>query len=200
VDDALADRLAIAELVRLERFYRDQGDWDALLACYTDDATVVTTWFDGGASDFVEASRGMAGRGRHSKHLITPTQIRVNGDRALVESYGEIHFRDVLDGVEVDMTMYCRFFSRVRRTEAGWKLASFEGIYQRDVIAPVDPAERLPIDWDELRRLRPSYRVWAWALTRRGYDVGEDRLGDDRPEQLAAFYEDAERWLTARRP
>ena len=192
----ILDRARIAELVRLERFYRDQGEWEKLHACYTDDATVTTTWFDGTAKEFAEASQEMAvQRGRHTKHLITPTNIRINGDRALVESYGEIHFRDDLEGVEVDTIMYCRFFSRVRRTADGWRLASFEGIYQRDVITPVDPAESLPVDWNELRRLRPSYRVWAYTLGRRGYDVSSEKVGDDRPDLVAAFYAAADRWL-----
>lgn len=191
----LLDKRAIAELVLLERFYRDRGEWDRLAECYTEDSRVKTTWFSGTGREFAEASRAMAERGRHSTHPITPVHIRVNGDRALVESMAEIHNRSVLDGVEVDMVMECRFFSRVRRTPSGWRLATFDGIYHKDSIAPVDPSQRLPIDWDELRALRPSYRVWAYTLSRRGYEVSQDELGDDRPDLLEPFYAAAERWL-----
>jgi hypothetical protein len=134
-------------------------------------------------------------RGRASVHLITPTHIRVNGDRALCESLGEIHNRTALDGVEVDTLMYCRFFSRLRRTSAGWRLVTLNGIYHKDQITPVDPADELPVDWEELRALRPSYRVWAYMISRRGYEIGDEELGDDRPDLLARFYADAERWL-----
>jgi SnoaL-like domain len=193
----LLDRQALMELVRMERFWRDRGEWDRLGACFTADARVRTTWFDGTASEFVAASREMAVRGRHSIHLITPTHVRINGDRALVESPGEIHNRDVLDGVEVDMIMYCRFFSRALRTDAGWRLHSFDGIYQRDVLTPVDPSQRLPVDWGALRRLRPSYRIWAYTLGLRGYDVSQNIPADDRPDLMREFYAEADRWLAA---
>ena len=137
----------------------------------------------------------MAERGRRSKHMITPTDVRIGDARALSESLGEIHNRSTFDGVEVDMVMYCRFFSRLRRTAAGWRLASFEGIYQRDTIQPVNPGDELVLDWTELRRFRPSYRIWSYALSRQGYDVPQDRLGDDRPDLLEPFYAAERRWL-----
>jgi hypothetical protein len=74
----------------------------------------------------------MAERGRHSIHPITPVQVRVNGDRAPVESIDEILNRSTIDGIEVDMTMRCRFVSRAVRTAPGWRLASF----RRHLLAP----------------------------------------------------------------
>ncbi len=100
----------------------------------------------------------------------------------------EIHNRSTLEGVEVDSIMYGRFFSRVVRTAEGWRLASFDGIYSKTVIAPVNPADTVPIDWEELARYRPSYQLWAYMLTRRGYAVGQEELGDDRPDLLEPFY------------
>jgi hypothetical protein len=85
----------------------------------------------------------------------------------------------------------------VQRTPDGWRLASFDGIYGKDAITPVDPSEQLPFDYAELRRLRPSYRVWAYTLGRRGYDVSQDIPADDRPELLEPFYREAEAWLAA---
>jgi SnoaL-like domain len=192
----LTDRLEIVELIRMERYWRDTAQWDRLAAAYTEDSRVRTTWFDGSGAEFAEASREMAEqRGRQSRHLITPTYVRVSGDRALVDSYGEIHNRAAVEGVECDMLMYCRFFSRLRRTPDGWRLQSFDGIYAKDQIAPVDPSASLPFEWGELQRFRPSYRVWAYTLSLKGYEIGDDELGEDRPEQLAAFLEDAESWL-----
>lgn len=192
------DKLAIIELVRLERFWRDQGEWDKLAAAYTEDSYVRTTWFEGTGTEFAEASREMAEeRGRASKHHITPTVVRINGDRALVESLGEIHNRSELDGVEVDTIQYCRFFSRVVRTQGGWRLATFEGIYHKDVMAPVHPGDEVPLEREELGRLRAPFRIWAYMLSRRGYEVSQDDIvADDRPDLLASFYAAAERWLT----
>lgn len=192
----MLDKQAISEIVRLERFWRDRAEWDKLAGAYTADSRVKTTWFDGTGREFAEASREMAEqRGRSSVHMITPTEIRVNGDRALCESLGEIHNRALLDGIEVDTLMYCRFFSRLCRTSAGWRLASLDGIYVKDQITPVDPADVLPVDWTELRSLRPSYRVWAYMISRRGYEIGSEERADDRPDLLAPFYAAADHWL-----
>ncbi len=191
------DKQAIRELVREERFWRDRGEWDKLAGCYTEDSHVKTTWFEGTAREFAAASKEMAERGRHSTHPIEPVHVRVKGDRALVESVAEIRNRGTIGGVEVDMVMYCRFFSRVQRTPEGWRLATFDGIYHKDAMAPVNPREALPVDWDDLRRRRPSYRAWACVLSSRGYDVGADELGDDRADLLEPFYSEAERWLEA---
>ncbi len=189
------DKQAIAELVRLERFWRDSSRWEQLADCYTEDSRVKTTWFEGTGREFAEASRLMAERGRQGTHPITPVHIRLNGDRALVESMAEIHTRWTVDGVELNLVMECRFFSRVRRTPDGWRLATFDGIYHYDTLTPVNPADELPVDWDELRRLRPSYRSLAWALGRSGYTVGLEELGDDRPDLLEPFYRAADHWL-----
>jgi hypothetical protein len=192
------DKLRIAELVRVERLWRDRGEWDKLADAYIAESHVRTTWFSGTGKEFADASREMAERrSRHSKHLINPSEIRVNGDRALVESLGEIHNRDELDGIAVDTIQYCRFFSRLVRTSAGWKFSTFEGIYQKDVISPVYPGDVIPVDRDELAALRPSYRIWAYMLKRKGYEIpqNEDIVSEDRPDLVAAFYREAESWL-----
>lgn len=192
----LLDEAAVTRLVRLERFLRDQGDWDGLAACYTEDSFVRTTWFEGTGPEFAEASRVMAASGRHSKHMIWPASVRVSADQALSESPAVISNRSVIDGIEVDMVQWCRFFSRLVRRDGGWRFASFEGIYVKDEIRPVWPTEPLPERWmDEIRPGRASYRVWAWAMRRRGYDVSSELLGDDRPDLLEPFYAVEDRWL-----
>jgi hypothetical protein len=193
------DKLQIFELVRLERLWRDLGEWDKVAEAYTADAIIRTSWFHGNARDFAAGSKEMADRGRHSKHPIWPVYARVHGDRALVESRAEIQNRSEIDGVAVDTTQYVRFCSRVQRTPEGWRLASFEGIYEKGTIAPVNPADAVPIDWAKVAASTPrtSYQLHAWAITRRGYPVGDDLLGDDRPDQVREFYAAENRWLLA---
>jgi hypothetical protein len=190
------DKLEIAELVRIERLARDSGNWDALAACYVEDSYVRTTWFEGTAREFADASRDMAENGRHSKHPIWPIQVRVNEHRGLVESHSQIQNRSNLDGVEVDMVQYCRFFSQAVRADDGWRLLSFEAIYGKDTITPVNPHETVPMEWSEVEGLRRSYRIWAWAMLRRGYQVNSELLGDDRPELVQAFYGKMDLWLS----
>jgi SnoaL-like domain len=195
----MLERDEIFDLVRVERFYRDQRDWGGLLASYVPHAPVRTTWFDGTIEDFVDASRRkMSGPGASAaKHWIFPTALQINDDRALIESPAAIFDRLTFDNVEFDSFQYCRFVSRLVRIAAGWRLASFEGIYQRDHLRSVNPSEPLPVDWKVIATLRPSYKFLAYTQLRRGYKVDPELLGDDRPDLLAAFYERERRWLAS---
>jgi hypothetical protein len=103
--------------------------------------------------------------------------------------------RITFDNVQFDVHQYCRFFSRVMRTSEGWRLASFEGIYQWDRFQTVNPSDPLPVDWDLLETLRPSYRFLAYTQVRRGYKVNPELIGDDRPDLLKAFYARETQWL-----
>jgi hypothetical protein len=196
----LLERDEIFDLVRVERFYRDQRDWGGLLASYVPHAPVRTTWFDGTIEDFVDASRRkMSGPSASAaKHWIFPTALQINGDRALIESPAAIFDRLTFDNVEFDSFQYCRFVSRLVRTAAGWRLASFEGIYQRDHLRSVNPGEPLPVDLKVIATLRPSYKFLAYTQLRRGYKVDSELLGDDRPDLLAAFYARERHWLASR--
>jgi hypothetical protein len=200
----LLDREEIFDLVRRERHYRDIKNWQSLLESYVPAAPVRTTWFEGPIEKFVEASRRkMSAIGAivsAPKHWIFPTLLEMNGDRALVESMAAIFDRLTFDGVEFDIFQYCRFVSRVARTETGWRLASFEGIYQRDHIRSVNPAELPPVDWELVKTLRPSYRFLAFTQLRRGYKVNSELLGDDRPDLVEAFYAQEREWLNSGAP
>ena len=93
------------------------------------------------------------------------------------------------------MFQYCRFFSRVVQTAGGWKLGSFEGIYQRDRLETVDPRNPLPVDWTIIATLRPSYKFMGYTQIKRGYALNSELLGDDRPDLLQTFYAREQKWL-----
>jgi hypothetical protein len=193
--ERLLDRTEIFDLVRFERLCRDQRDFTGMVGCYVPDAPVRTTWFDGTVEDFAEASRKKMGSGSQAKHWIMPARLEINNGRALVESPALIFDRLTFDGVAFDTFQYCRFVSRVLKTAAGWKLGSFEGIYQRDQMQAVDPRQELPVDWKIVESLRPSYKFIGYTQVKRGYKVNPELLGDDRPDLLEAFYAREQMWL-----
>jgi len=47
----IADREEIHELVRRERFARDQRHFELMRDCFHEEAHIRTSWFDGGAAD-----------------------------------------------------------------------------------------------------------------------------------------------------
>ena len=195
---ALMDREELFDLVRRERFARDQRRFDVMRDCFHADAYVRTSWYDGrGGEAYIEATREFMGRVGNGKHWIFPAFAQIAGDRATVESPAMIFSRTRLDGVEVDFHVFCRFFSRAVRVDGVWKLMSFEVLFERDVMKPVNPAQSLPVDWSRLETLRPSYKFLAWIQQSRGIVVNPHLLGDDRPEELAAFHAGEDRWLAA---
>jgi len=193
--ERLLDRTEIFDLVRFERLCRDQRDFPGMVGCYMPNAPVRTSWFDGTVEDFAEASRKKMASGSQAKHWIMPARLEIKDGRALVESPAAIFDRLTFDGIEFDMFQYCRFFSRVIKTAKGWKLGSFEGIYQRDRIETVDPRDPLPVDWNIVNSLRPSYKFMGYTQVKRGYKLNPELLGDDRPDLLQAFYAREQQWL-----
>ena len=192
----LLDREELFDLVRRERFARDQRRFDVMRDCFHPDAYVRTSWYDGrGGEAYVEATREFMGRVGNGKHWVFPAFAQTAGDRATVESPAMIFSRTRLDSVEVDFHVFCRFFSRTVRVDGIWKLMSFEVLFERDVMKPVNPSERLPVDWSRLETLRQSYKFLAWIQQSRGVVVNPDLLGDDRPDELAAFHAGEDRWL-----
>ncbi|MGQ9371705.1 nuclear transport factor 2 family protein [Azospirillum sp. ST 5-10] len=193
---AMLDREELFDLVRRERFARDQRRFDVMRDCFHDDAYVRTSWYDGHGGDaYVEATRAWMERAGTGKHWVFPAYARVVGDRATVESPAMIFNRVTLAGVEADFHVFCRFFSRAVRDRGVWKLLSFEVLFERDILRAVNAAETLPIDRAVLETLRPSYRCLAYIQLSRGVTVDHDLLGDDRPAQLAAFHAGEEAWL-----
>ena len=81
------------------------------------------------------------------------------------------------------------------RTPRGWRLKSFMGIYSRDTLTAVNPNDKLPIDWNEIRKFRPEYRFLCYAMMQRGYSVSQELPGDERPDIVNAYYAKCERWL-----
>jgi hypothetical protein len=193
----LLDREELFDLVRRERFARDQRRFEIMRDCFHEDAYIRTSWYDGrGGEAYVEATRKWMSSTGNSKHWVFPAYARVVGERATVESPAMIFNRAKLGDVEVDFQVFCRFFSRAVRVGGVWKLFSFEVFFERDIMRAVNPEERLEIDWSLLMTLRSSYRFLTYIQLSRGVKVNPNLLGDDQPEGLNAFHEGEERWLT----
>ena len=193
--EGLLDRAEIFYLIRFESLCRDIKDWDGLVGSYVPGSPVRTTWFDGTIEEFAEASKAKMAAGGGAKHRVFPAKLHQKGDRAICESPAYISDRLTFEGVEFDVMAHVRFHSRVVLTDIGWRLNSFEGIYESDSVLPVNPADSLPIDWNIVNAMRPSYRFLGFCQAYRNYDVSQELLGDDRPDLLEAFYAAERKWV-----
>ncbi len=188
------DIIAVSQLIYVERHWRDTGQWDKMRSVYHPESVVRVTWFKGNGRAFVEASKGLHRAGQ-SKHRLSPSIVRVNGDRALAETDATIETRTFLGDVEVDTVASCRLFNRVRRDDNSWRLASLDVIYEKDMLAPVHPSDQLTFDRERLQTYRSSYQFLCYNLHALGRTIDPDLAGDDRPDLVKALYADAEGWL-----
>jgi SnoaL-like protein len=194
------DELELFDLVRRERFARDQRRFDLMATCFHPDAWVRTTWYDGvGGPAYAAATRELLGdapAGPYSgKHWVFPALASVAGDRATVESPAKIFLRQELGGIEVDLHAYCRFFSRAVRTGGQWQLLTFHVLFEWDELRPVTAGQVPALDDALLATLRPSYRFLGYAQIDRGVRLDLDLLGDDRWADLVSFHERENAWL-----
>jgi SnoaL-like domain len=191
------DIIAISQVVYAERYARDAHNWEQMRNTYHPDATVEIAWFTGSGYDFVKASRTAFERGQ-SKHRLSPSIIRVHGNRALAETSILIETRTMIDNIEIDTEASIRMFSRVRKDAGIWRLASLTGIFEKDRMMPVNPSDELHLDRELLASFRPSYRFLSYVIHSYGHGINRNLPGDDRPETVIRLYDEASAWLEER--
>lgn len=195
MSEAAADKQACAEVIQAWGLARDQGRWSELLATFAPEGEIGVSWFRGSFKDFVERCRQSFAAGTRSKHLIWPSVVRVNGDRAVAESNIAILVRQTIDGVPVDLTSYGRFFDRLERRER-WMIVERAAIYEQDRLDPVQPSEAFATMMKnaDVERFPPAYRYMAFRVLAAGRLLASPIYCDGMPE-TAALYDRYAAWL-----
>lgn len=183
----LSNRRLVEELVYRWAGARDSDDWDALKACFHDDAHIHISWIAAPADEFVRRSRAMAAArrpGAHMKHLVSGAWIETQGHRGFCRSHALLLIRDCVDGVWLDIESHIRFFDRVEQREGVWRIVERTGVYDKDRMDPVD-GSALPVPSANSPR---ESRCLCWWLGVKGlapvpdmvlaYSQDEQRLRD----------------------
>lgn len=196
--EEIIDKLIIADLIQFERLHRDQHHWEQLKTMYHADSEIRLGWFVGTGVEYVEASRRMEEKKGcwHLTHLMSPTQVQVHHDRAIAETNALIIRRAALDGVLVDFTICCHFYTRVERREGTWRILKMDVIYEKDSLALVNPSDHLNLSWEALEQGPAAYRFSAYHLKKLGYTVrAVDLYSTDQAERIAQLFHETELWL-----
>ncbi|GAB3459541.1 hypothetical protein GCM10027570_43760 [Streptomonospora sediminis] len=188
-----SDLVNVLALVAHERRARDRGWWSSLARCYTPEATIQTSWFDGTAVEYIESSKRVFGH-TPSNHRLGLPVIDVSAPRAIAEVPMTIEMRGTFRGVGADLTAHLRMLHRAEKRDGGWRFAASVAIFEHDTLTPAVPGTAPAPTPDDLEGTRPSYRMLSLWMRERGYTVAADRYGVDRPAELAALYEDAYAW------
>ena len=191
------DKNRIAQLLQDWCTWRDAGDWDALRTCYTTDATMVTSWYEGSAAGFIDAS--VQGRNKQPKdhgahHIFGGTTAKVNGDRATAETRITLIVRGMLHGKLVDVTLYGRFFDCLLKSDGKWQINDRKGIYDRDSLRAVDPSDPINLDAQELAKYPYGYRHLAYLQAKEGAHINMS-IPQPYSEAEQAIYAHGKAWV-----
>jgi hypothetical protein len=119
VDAALADRLAIRDVVETWANARDSRDWEAFRACWHEDGYMMATWLKGPQEDFIRVSQEGAARGVNILHFTGGVRITLAGARAIAQTRMTIMQRGLVDGVLCDVACTGRFYDFFEKQGVG---------------------------------------------------------------------------------
>src|SRR4051812_21092111 len=141
MDNGMADRIAIRELIDNWVMYRDGRDWERFATVWHDDGVMLATWFQGRAADFIRVSEEGFQKGVRIWHTLTGTTVDVAGDRAISQTKMTITQRIEVQGVLCDVVCTGRFYDFIERRDGRWGIVLRQPIYEKDRIDPVDPSD-----------------------------------------------------------
>jgi 3-phenylpropionate/cinnamic acid dioxygenase small subunit len=196
---SVEDEHQIASLLIRWGHARDSDDWETLAGCFDDDATIHISWISGLAKDFIARSRAMAAArkpGEHSKHLISGPWIRVNRDHAFSRCHVNLYIRTVIDGYELDLQSWFRFFDLLERRDNVWRIVKRTAVYEKDRMEPVDP-RGVPKDFFadmNLSVFSASAKFLCYWQLRSGRSPSTNIISVYSNEERA-LKEEGERWL-----
>lgn len=189
-----ADKIAIRELVENWAVWRDARLWDRFRTVWHAEGRMMATWFQGGFEEFIKVNDEGWARGVRILHFLGGNSINVAGKRAIAQTKMTISQRAPLEGVICDVVCTGRFYDFFEKRNGRWGLVLRQPIYEKDRLDPVDPAAKIVLDQDLLKRFPEGYRHLAYLQSRIGYKVKTDMPGIEGPE-LDALYTRGARWL-----
>jgi hypothetical protein len=193
-DDALADQIAIRNVVESWALARDSADWDWFRRQWHEDGYMMATWFQGPKEEFIRVSQDGFAKGVNILHYTGASQSRVRGDRAISQTRMTIMQRGVVHGTEVDVSCIGRFYDFFARRDGEWGIVLRQPIYEKDRLDPVVPGEEVTLDRALLMKYPVGYRHLAYLQVQVGYPVKIDMPGL-RGSAVEALYARGEAWL-----
>jgi hypothetical protein len=190
-----ADRAELRELIESWVIFRDGGQWERFATLWHPQGRMVATWFQAPAAEFIARSRRAFEGGMKGAHMLGGSSIDVAGERAIAQTRMQIVQRGALEGVEVDVTCWGRFFDFFEKLDGAWKLWLRQPIYDLDRMSVVDPSASLPpLDPAVLERFPEGYRHLAYLQSTMGFDVARDLPGTRGPA-MDALTARGQAWL-----
>lgn len=185
------DRQAIADLMT-GWMHRDLAEWDRLRDLFHPDGRIEVVWFDGPASQFVDASAAMGASEFRTKHMIGSPMVRFSADgrRAVSETNAIIVGQNARLGLGCDE--HSRFLDRVERRDGRWRILDRRCLYDSGTFT--FPTGFVQIDTSALARYPREYAPLAYLLEASGYPI-ERTLATRGSDLERTLKQRASEWL-----
>jgi hypothetical protein len=189
-----ADAEEIRQCVENWVAWRDAGFWDRFATVWHSNGWMTATWFQGPAADFVRVSKEGFERGVNILHALNGWSCDIRGTRAISQANMNIFQRAPLDGVDVDVTCWGRFYDFFEQRGGRWAIVRRQPIYEKDRLDPVDPSATLTLDPALLSTFPDGYKHLGYLQSRNGFKVKLDLPGL-RGAEIEKLYREGAAWL-----
>ena len=180
--DTTTDKATIRELVETWAVWRDARLWEQFRTVWHADGRMFTTWTGGiPFEEFIRRNDEGWAKGVRILHFLGGSAIEVAGDRAIAQTKMTISQRASIDGVVGDVVCTGRFYDFFERRSGRWGLVLRQPIYEKDRFDPVDPAAKVALDPDLLKRFPEGYRHLGRAAAEEVQDAHALRPALDVP-------------------
>ena len=136
---------------------------------------------------------------RYAPHQIHNSQVWIN-DTRLCSDYASDHSNTPsIQNVEMELQSDAKLVYCLEQDDQGvWYITRLECIYEKDSLTPVKPTT-INLPKDDFTDYRSSYACLSYALNAIGYDVNSELQGIDRPNEVNAYYDEIDDWLTLKK-
>lgn len=162
----LQDRQNIADLMT-GWIHRDLAQWDLLRELFHPEGEIEVTWFEGLASEFIDASMRMGQSDLRTKHFIASPVVTFNGNRAIIETNAAIVAENVR--LHLGCSAHNRFYDLAEKRNGAWKIVKRQSIY--DMGSFTFPRGVVEIDGAVVDRYPREYAPLAYLLDKSGFGV-----------------------------
>jgi len=187
-------KLQIREVIDNWVIWSDSGDFERFATVWHDDGWMTATWFQGPATEFIEARKKGFERGVSIIHFLGATTCDIADNRAVAQTKMTINQRARVDDIEVDAVCTGRFYDFFERRDSRWAVVRRQPIYEKDRLDPVAPGTPLPLDADLLARFPDGYKHLGYLQTKAGFTVKLGLPGLRGPE-IRKLYDEGKAWL-----
>lgn len=186
----------ISQLLLSWGFFRDHKLWDELRSTFVDDGIIHLTWYVGSIQGFVEGSKAMSKSPVKTMHVMKPSIVDVNGDRAIAITPASIMARAEMISPGLDLTSEALFYDFIVKDNGTWKISRRYCIYQKDRLDSVEPSlmfwfKSLLMD---TRQFDPAYKYLGFMLGKSGFAVQPGQYVDNT-EPTNRLYAEGKAWL-----